>query len=70
MIASLFDEDGFCAVYAVEKLHDGNVRFGDNSYRGDVYQDVLRPLVETYRSEHGSNRIGPFSIPVDEEDTP
>jgi len=63
MIASLFDAPGYCAVYNIEKLSKGDVEFGSNSWRGDVYASVLRPAVEKFLEKEGTYRIGPFSIP-------
>jgi hypothetical protein len=64
MVASLFDEPSFCAVYKVELLAKNDVAFGSNSWRGDRYEEALRPLVESFLQEKGTNRMGPFSIPV------
>jgi hypothetical protein len=64
MVASLFDEPGYCAVYNLPLLEKGDVAFGSNSYRGDVYEEQLRPLVEKWLKKNGGNRIGPFSVPV------
>lgn len=62
MIASLFDESGYCAVYAVDELAKGNIAFArGNSWRGDSYESDLRPLLETYQKEKGTGQMGPFS---------
>lgn len=67
MVASLFDEPGCCAVYKVEELAAGNVAFaGGNSWRGDNYEAALRPMLEAFTEERGSNRAGPFALPVDD----
>lgn len=63
MVASLFDEPDYCAVYQVNKLADGDVEFGSNSWRGDNFECELRPMVEEWLKEHSTNRLGPFSIP-------
>jgi len=64
MIASLFDEPGCCAVYSILKLQEENIEFAmGNSWRGDVYEDALRPALKKFLEEKGSNRIGPFAIP-------
>lgn len=65
MIASLFDGDerGYCSVYSVNELAKGNIAFArGNSWRGDVYEDALRPLLEKYQEEKGTGQMGPFSI--------
>ncbi len=61
-IASLFDEPGYCAVYSVGRLEERNVAFArGNSWRGDQYAAVLRPLLEEFNAESGGNRMGAFS---------
>jgi len=63
MIASLFDEEGYCAVYEVKQLAEGNITFAHgNSWRGDRYESELRELVEDYLKTKGTNRVGPFSL--------
>jgi len=63
MVASLFDEAGYCAVYAIEELNQENIEFAQgNSWRGDIYEEDLRPLLEQYIKAKGSNRLGPFSL--------
>ncbi len=64
MVASLFDDPGYCAVYNVDKLAGGDVAFGSNSWRGDRFEKELRPLVEEWVRHCGNNRIGPFSLPT------
>lgn len=64
MVASLFDEPGYCAVYSVDELAKGNILFArGNSWRGDVYEAALRPALEEYEKKHGTNQIGPFALP-------
>jgi len=66
MIASLFDQPGACAVYTLEGLNAGNIMFAHgNSWRGDVYEEVLRPALEVYLKAHGTHRAGPFGFPDD-----
>jgi len=63
MIASLFDESGYCAVYSIHELSQGNIEFANgNSWRGDQFEAELRPLLEEFRKEHPIGRMGPFSI--------
>lgn len=52
MIASLFKEPNYCAVYNVEKLSDGTVEFSRNSWRGDRYEYALRPLLDEWLKKH------------------
>lgn len=64
MIASLFDEEGCCAVYSIDELSKGNIRFAmGNSWRGDRYETTLRPLLEKFLKKTGGNRVGPFGLP-------
>jgi hypothetical protein len=41
-IGILFEAPYHCAVLDVAKLSAGNIAFGFNSYRGDVFEDALR----------------------------
>jgi len=63
MVASLFDESGYCAVYAIDELVKGNIAFArGNSWRGDKFEGQLRKLIKEYET----GRIGPWSmIPPD-----
>lgn len=48
MLACLFEDPAHCAVVNVEKLADGDIRFGSNSWRGDAYAHALRPKLDEY----------------------
>lgn len=48
-IASLFEEKTFCSVFCLEELVKSNIQFGSNSWRGDVYEYKLRPLLEEFK---------------------
>ena len=62
-IASLFDEPGYCAVYSVAELGQGNILFANgNSWRGDRYADALWPELNKYPESNGTNRMGPFAL--------
>jgi hypothetical protein len=41
-VAVLFKEPYHCAVLDVAKLSAGDIAFGSNSYRGDVFENALR----------------------------
>jgi hypothetical protein len=41
-VGILFEAPHHCAVLDVAKLAAGNIAFGFNSYRGDVFEDTLR----------------------------
>ena len=62
MIASLFDEPGYCAVYKVDLLAENDAAFGSNSWRGDQFEDALRPALYEFLQENGTNRVGPFAL--------
>jgi len=63
MVASLYEDTGYCSVLRVDDLSDVDkgVTFGINSWRGDNYETELREAVKRQKS---TNRIGIFSIPV------
>lgn len=46
-VGILFDNPYHCAVLDVAKLAQGTIAFGFNSYRGDVFEQALRPLINT-----------------------
>lgn len=52
MIAILFvDSGGNCAVFDTDLLGQGNIAFGKNSWRGDIYEKEMRKVVEEYWDE-------------------
>ncbi len=62
MVASLFDESGYCAVYDLAQLAEGNIEFArGNSWRGDQYAAELRPLLKKFLKKNGTNRAGAFA---------
>jgi hypothetical protein len=50
-VAVLFDSEFHCAVFDLEKLAAGNIRFGENSYRGDRYDALLRAAISARATE-------------------
>lgn len=42
-VVVMFESGGHTAVLSVPKLMDDDVEFGSNSYRGDLYEEALRP---------------------------
>ena len=46
MVATVFPEEGAVAVLQRAKLAEGNVRFFENSWRGDVYEPQLRQWIK------------------------
>lgn len=64
MVAIVFDEPGCCAVLKVEPLSTAvGVAFGENSWRGDVFESALREAIKVMPSD-GSLRLGPFAMPT------
>lgn len=59
MVGVLFglDEDsrekwnGRCAVLNIDLLDDGIIEFGENSWRGDHYESILRDAIKKYDDE-------------------
>ena len=50
-VAILFQEPHHCAVLDVDKLAQGDVAFGSNSYRGDQYEPRLRSAVNCFQKK-------------------
>jgi hypothetical protein len=44
-VAVLFEEPHCCAVLGVDKLAQGDIAFGSNSFRGDHYEHDLRQAI-------------------------
>ena len=64
MVASLFDDPGYTAIYNIKMLGDNNIAFAQrNSWRGDKYEEALRPLLKAWLEKEGGNRFGPFGLP-------
>lgn len=38
----MFEAEGHTAVLSLNKLMEEDITFGSNSYRGDIYEEVLR----------------------------
>jgi hypothetical protein len=45
-LAVVFSEPGHCAVFDFLKIAEANIRFGENSFRGDCYEPSLRQLIQ------------------------
>lgn len=52
-LAVVFDEPYHVAVFNIDLLLQGNIAFGDNSYRGDVFEPELRAAICDYEHEEG-----------------
>lgn len=48
MIGVIFSEPGNVAVFQQELLAKGTIAFGDNSWRGDVYEEFLRDALDKH----------------------
>lgn len=48
MVATVFPEAGNIAVLDTDMANRGNVRFAENSWRGDVFEDGLRVACQRY----------------------
>jgi hypothetical protein len=46
-VAVLFEAPDHCAVLDVSKLANGDIAFGSNSWRGDVFEEPLRRYLRT-----------------------
>jgi hypothetical protein len=44
-VAILFEQNGHCAVFDVDKLAQGDIAFGSNSWRGDHFEQSLRKAI-------------------------
>jgi hypothetical protein len=49
-VGIVFDEPYHCAVLNVQKLAQGDIKFGSNSYRGDMYEPLLRIAIKEYEA--------------------
>lgn len=50
-MATVFEERGAVAVLDVDLLNANNVKFGENSWRGDNYEDWLRQEIKAWTIE-------------------
>jgi hypothetical protein len=48
-VGIVFDQAHHCAVLDITKLAAGDIAFGSNSWRGDVYEPHLRNAIEILR---------------------
>ncbi len=58
MMGVVFDDEYHVAVFDTNLLAEGNIRFGENSWRGDCYEPSLRQAIAQTREpdpcpEHG-----------------
>ena len=46
-VAIVFENPWHCAVLDIAKLASGDIAFGSNSYRGDVFEPALRAAINS-----------------------
>ena len=49
-LATVFGEIGHIAVLDLDLTAGGEIRFGFNSFRGDVYEPLLRAVIEEFEA--------------------
>ncbi len=49
MLGIVFKEPFHVAVFNIDKLTTGNIKFGDNSWRGDRYEPFLRRAIARHK---------------------
>lgn len=54
LVGVVFEEKGNVAVFDVDKLHEGDVAFGSNSFDGGAFEDGLRAAVKEYEDGRSS----------------
>lgn len=58
MLAILFETKGHCAVFSITRLRVGLNTFGDNSFRGDHYERLLRKAIAKLKQASDAEHIG------------
>jgi hypothetical protein len=58
-IGILFDQPQHCAVLDIAKLAAGDIAFGSNSFRGDVYEASLRKAVKAHSEASQASFLNP-----------
>ena len=59
MLGIVFDESDYCAVVAVDPLStDVGVTFGQNSWRGDTFEEELRAAIRSFEDSRSSQSVG------------
>lgn len=57
MFAVVFPEESSVAVFDLDKLAAGDIKFGSNSWRGDYYEAPLRQAIADWRKvEFGEDK--------------
>lgn len=50
-VAILFEPQSCCAILDVEKLAAGDIAFRSNSWRGDIFEPLLRAAIQEHRRQ-------------------
>ena len=58
MLGIVFEQAYHVAVFKLEKLAQGNINFGENSWRGDQYEPYLREAVAKYEHSIAAENLG------------
>lgn len=51
MVAMVFPDPGNCAVFNFDLLAAKELRFGINSFRGDLYEHILRAAIQKHKNK-------------------
>ncbi len=51
MLGVVFEREYYVAVLNIGKLSLGNITFGENSWRGDRYEESLRKAIALWQSQ-------------------
>jgi hypothetical protein len=54
-VAIVFEQQYCCAVLDVDKLATGDIAFASNSWRGDVYEPLLRAAINEHRQQQSES---------------
>lgn len=58
MLGIVFEQKHHVAVFNLDKLALGNITFGENSWRGDVYEPYLRQAIDESENAVVSDESG------------
>ncbi len=51
MVGVVFEPEHHVAVFNLHRIVQGDIAFGSNSWRGDVYEPYLRRAIDRWRKE-------------------
>ena len=58
MVGIVFEREHHVAVFNLDKLALGNIAFGENSWRGDVYEPFLRQAIAKNENFSVAEKLG------------